>query len=84
MAEQHRLNVYYDLDEGLNWRDEEIEELSGGEIVGSGTALECRVRDCDVRFETEQQLKEAKVELQAAGFRFIRSCGCGVGLEPEN
>ncbi len=86
MTETYRLSVYYDLttdqNNELNWRDDEIEELSGGKIVGSGAG--CDVRDCDVRFETIKQLQAAKVELQAAGFRFIRSCGCGAGQEPAN
>ena len=67
----HSLTVYYDLDDSLEFREDEIEEISGGTIAGGGTMLNCMVRDCEIQFDTEAELDAAKVELQQAGFRFV-------------
>ncbi len=74
-----QLSVYYDLERGddnrLLWRDDEIEEIAGVPSVSSGCAMECMTRDIQLRFETEEALKAAKIKLRDAGFRFAAMCG---------
>ena len=71
-----RLSVHYDIHRGedgkLVFRDDEIREIAGVSIVDSGCG--CGIRDCGLRFETEEALETAKVDLREAGFRFARMC----------
>jgi len=71
-----RLDVFYDLDfqDGLVWRDEEIEEVAGAKIVGAGCGMGCGVRDCELHFPTEEAMETAKFELREAGFRLLAAC----------
>ena len=70
------LQVYYDIDREVAGRDDEIEEIAGVKIDYSGTCLSSDpyVRNCGMFFPTEDAMKKAKVELQAAGFRFAAFC----------